>query len=60
MEYEEYLKSDQKKDEDRIYLEFSRKHNLGVNDDHLNVARGILNAFVITIIIGVFIWLTFF
>lgn len=41
----------------RVFLEFDRQ---GDERDHVNVARGTLNAFVITVVIGMAIWLMFF
>jgi hypothetical protein len=60
MKYEEYLKSDQKKSEDRIFLEFNRRHGLDDGRDHIRATQGVINSILIVVAIGVLVWAWFF
>jgi hypothetical protein len=59
MDYGEYYKSDQKKKEDRIFLEFNRRYGIDESDSYAAV-RGVANALCVTVIVALFIWVAFF
>jgi hypothetical protein len=55
MKYEEYLGSEQKKEEDRVFLEFNRRHGADP-EEGINAIRGAMLFVMIIMIIGLISW----
>lgn len=58
--YEEYKGSVQEENEERVFLEFSRKHGIESNNDHILVAQGVMVIACIAAIVSTIVWLALF
>ena len=58
--YEEYKGSVQEENEDRAFLEFSKKHGLGFNKDHVMIVEGVMVITCIAAVVAVLAWVTLF
>jgi hypothetical protein len=57
MNYDEYLRSEQKKKEDRVFLEFNKKHGIDPLS-HIYATQGtVLTLLMGAAILGLIVWL---